>query len=82
MVPGNQRSCRAVIAGEEQWLHSLRALISLVNKGNMGNELMPVISSWAMDGMGLDALTNPWNLVLGFAVFVLGTYIGQLVFYQ
>ena len=37
----------------------------LVNKGNMGNELMPVISSWANGWHGLDALTNPWNLVLG-----------------
>lgn len=43
----------------------------LVNKGNMGNELMPVISSWANGWHGLDALTNPWNLVLGFAVFFL-----------
>ena len=32
----------------------------LVNKGNMGNELMPVISSWANGWHGLDALTNPW----------------------
>lgn len=50
----------------------------LVNKGNMGNELMPVISSWANGWHGLDALTNPWNLVLGFAVFFLARLLGNL----
>ena len=52
----------------------------LVNKGNMGNELMPVISSWANGWHGLDALTNPWNLVLGFAVFFLARLLGNLYF--
>ena len=52
----------------------------LVNKGNMGNELMPVISSWANGWHGLDALTNPWNLVLGFAVFFLTRLLGNLYF--
>ena len=52
----------------------------LVNKGNMGNELMPVISSWANGWHGLDALTNPWNLVLGFAVLFLARILGNLYF--
>ena len=52
----------------------------LVNKGNMGNELMPVISSWANGWHGLDALANPWNLVLGFAVFFLARLLGNLYF--
>ena len=52
----------------------------LVNKGNMGNELKPVISSWANGWHGLDALTNPWNLVLGFAVFFLARLLGKLYF--
>ena len=46
----------------------------------MGNELMPVISSWANGWHGLDALTNPWNLVLGFAVFFLARLLGNLYF--
>ena len=52
----------------------------LVNKGNMGNELMPVISSWANAGHGLDALLNPWNVVLGLAVFFLARILGSLYF--
>ena len=52
----------------------------LVNKGNMGNEQMPVISSWANGWHGLDALTNPWNLVLGFAVLFLARILGNLYF--
>lgn len=51
----------------------------LVNKGNMGNELMPVISSWANGWHGLDALTNPWNLVLGFAVFFLFLIVSKRI---
>ena len=54
----------------------------LVNKGNMGNELMPVISSWANGWHGLDALTNPWNLVLGFAVFFLARLLGNLCLFN
>ena len=52
----------------------------LVNKGNMGNELMHVISSWANGLHGLDALTNTWNLVLGFAVLFLASILGNLYF--
>lgn len=52
----------------------------LINKGNMGNEVMPVVSSWANGSHGLDALLNPWNLVLGFAVFFLARILGSLYF--
>ena len=38
----------------------------------------PVISSWANASHGLDALLDPWNLVLGFAVFFLARILGIL----
>ena len=37
-----------------------------------------VISSWANDSHGLDALLNPWVLVFGFAVFFLVRTLGIL----
>ena len=43
-----------------------------------GFELQPVISSWANASHGLDALLDPWNLVLGFAVFFLARVLGIL----
>lgn len=52
----------------------------LVNKGNMGNELMPVISGWANGSHGLDALLNIWNVILGMAVFFLARILGGLYF--
>ena len=50
----------------------------LINKGNMANELMPVISQWGNGWHGLDALSNPWNWVLGLAVFFLARVLGIL----
>ena len=38
----------------------------------------PIISSWANASHGLDALLDPWNLVLGFAVFFLARILGIL----
>lgn len=38
----------------------------------------PVISSWANGSHGLDALLDPWNLVLGFAVFFHARVLGIL----
>ena len=38
----------------------------------------PVISSWANASHGLDALLNPWVLVLGFAVVFLARILGIL----
>lgn len=52
----------------------------VVNKGNMTNEIMPVISNWANSGHGLDALLNPWNVILGLAVFFLARILGILYF--
>ena len=52
----------------------------LIDKGNIGNEMMPVVSSWANGSHGLDALLNLWNLVLGFAVFFLARILGSMYF--
>ena len=38
----------------------------------------PIISRWANASHGLDALLNPWNLVLGLAVFFLARVLGCL----
>lgn len=51
-----------------------------INKGNMADAAMPVISRWANAGHGLDALLNPWNVVLGLAVFFLSRILGTLYF--
>ena len=51
-----------------------------INKGNMTDTLMPVISSWGNGWHGLDALTNPWNVVLGLAVFFLSRVLGVLYY--
>lgn len=50
----------------------------LINKNNMANELMPVISQWGNGWHGLDALANPWVWVLGLAVFFLSRVLGIL----
>ena len=39
-----------------------------VNKSNIGNTLMPIISGWSNSWHGIDALFNPWNIVLGLAM--------------
>lgn len=52
----------------------------IVNKANMGNEMMPIISSWANGSHGLDALLNIWNIVLGAAIFFLARVLGNLYF--
>lgn len=51
-----------------------------INKSNIADTVMPVISSWANAGHGLDALLNPWNVVLGLAVFFLARILGSLHF--
>ena len=51
-----------------------------INKASMTNTVMPVISHWANGWHGLDALTNPWNVVLGLAVFFLSRILGALYF--
>lgn len=51
-----------------------------VNKGNMTDTIMPVISHWANGWHGLDALLNSWNVILGLAVFFLARILGSLYF--
>lgn len=50
----------------------------LVNKAGMGEAIAPVISRWANASHGLDAVLNPWNLVLGLAVLFLTRVQGAL----
>lgn len=51
----------------------------IVEKNAIGSaSLMPVISRWANNWHGLDALANPWNWCLGFAVFFLARILGSL----
>ena len=51
-----------------------------INKGNITDTMMPVISHWANGWHGLDALLNPWNVILGLAVFFLARILGALYF--
>ena len=50
----------------------------LIEKGNITNSLQPVISRWANASHGLDALLDPWNVVLGLAVLMLARILGML----
>lgn len=52
----------------------------VVNKDNLAGGLQPVISTWASAWHGLETLANPWNLVLGLAVFFLARVLGLLYF--
>lgn len=49
-----------------------------VEKTSLTNIGAPVISRWANASAGLDALLDPWNLVLGFAVMFLARILGIL----
>lgn len=51
-----------------------------VNKGNLTNQLAPVISQWNNAWHGLDALANPRNWCLGLAVFFLARMLACLFF--
>lgn len=50
----------------------------VVDKMSMTDSLQPVISHWANASCGLDALLDPWNLMLGVAVFLLARVLGLL----
>ena len=52
----------------------------IVAKQNLTDGMQPVISSWANASHGLDALLDPWNLILGLAVFFLARVLGSLYF--
>ena len=53
-----------------------------INKGNIADAAMPVISQWANGWHGLDALLNPWNVVLGLAVVFLARSLGARYFFN
>ena len=52
----------------------------IIEKNNLidAGALTPIISRWANASHGLDALLNPWVLVLGFAVVFLARVLGIL----
>ncbi len=49
-----------------------------VEKNSLAQTAMPVISRWGSAAHGLEALLNPWNVVLGLAVFFLARVLGLL----
>ena len=50
----------------------------IIEKGSLMDVGAPIISRWANASHGLDALLNPWVLVLGLAVFFLARTLGIL----
>lgn len=52
----------------------------LVNKEQITELAMPVISQWATSWHGLEAALNPWNVCLGLAVFFLARILSLLYF--
>lgn len=58
------------------FFHGAAFTVSKDAMGALGGS--PVISQWANAWHGLDAVGNPWNLVLGFAVLFLARTLGSL----
>lgn len=50
----------------------------VVNKDVMADQLAPAISQWTTGWHGLEAVANPWNVVLGLVVFFLSRVLGDL----
>ena len=50
----------------------------LIEKASLTDQLQPIISRWANASNGLDAVLDPWNLILGFAVLFLARVLGIL----
>ena len=50
----------------------------IVDKASLTSVGSPVISRWANASAGLDALLDPWNLMLGLAVMFLARILGTL----
>ena len=50
----------------------------LIEKASLTDQLQPIISRWANASNGLDAVLDPWNLILGFAVLCLARVLGIL----
>lgn len=51
-----------------------------VNKENITNSIMPIISQWINPYHGLEALLNPRNLLMGLVVLFLSRMLGSLYF--
>jgi cytochrome d ubiquinol oxidase subunit II len=51
----------------------------IVNKDNL-TSAMPVISTWQNPWKGLEAVANPWNVILGLAIFFLARSLACLYF--
>ncbi|HET9571816.1 MAG TPA: cytochrome d ubiquinol oxidase subunit II [Bacteroidales bacterium] len=54
----------------------------VVNKANLTNTAMPVISTWSNPLHGLEAMLNVRNILLGLAVLSLARILGELYFIQ
>ena len=52
----------------------------IINKDNLTNPLMPVVSMWQNSLHGLEAVLNLWNVALGLAVFFLARVLACLYF--
>lgn len=52
----------------------------VIDKGTMADPAAAAISRWGSGWHGLDALADPWNVVLGLAVFFLARVLGALYF--
>jgi cytochrome d ubiquinol oxidase subunit II len=52
----------------------------IVDKANLTDTVMPVISYWATPFHGLEAALVPWNLLLGLALFFLARTLALLYF--
>ena len=50
----------------------------VVNKEVMTDQLAPAIRQWTTAWHGLEAVANPWNVVLGLVVFFLSRVLGDL----
>ena len=50
----------------------------LIEKASLMDQMQPIISRWANASNGLDAVLDPWNLMLGFAVLYLARILGIL----
>ncbi len=50
----------------------------IIEKASLTDQFAPIISKWANASNGLDAVLDPWNLTLGFAVLFLARILGIL----
>ncbi|MBO5601076.1 MAG: cytochrome d ubiquinol oxidase subunit II [Prevotella sp.] len=50
----------------------------IIEKASLTDQFAPIISKWANASNGLDAVLDPWNLILGFAVLFLARILGIL----